>query len=96
MANAGLSYVHSQRDRSAIYLDALPLFTSGRVRLLDNPRLAGQLSALERRTSTGGRDLLDAALALPETFEQFEPMRMGKRVSDLRETRKNLLFRPSA
>jgi hypothetical protein len=29
-------------------------------------------------------------------FEQFEPMRMGKRVSDLRETRKNLLFRPGA
>jgi hypothetical protein len=27
-------------------------------------------------------------------FEQFEPMRMGERVGDLRETYKNLLFRP--
>ena len=27
----------SDRDRSAIYADALPLFTSGRARLLDNP-----------------------------------------------------------
>ena len=41
-----------------------------------------------------GRQLLDAALALSEMFEQFEPMRMGERVSDLRETCKNLLFRP--
>ena len=40
------------------------------------------------------RQILDAALALPEMFEQFEPMRMGERVGDLRETCKNLLFRP--
>jgi hypothetical protein len=26
-------------------------------------------------------------------FEQFEPMRMSKRVGDLRKTSKNLLFR---
>src|SRR5207253_6885660 len=43
-----------------------------------------------------GRQLLDAALALPEMFEQFEPMRMGKRVGDLSETCKNLLFRTCA
>jgi hypothetical protein len=43
-----------------------------------------------------GRQILDAALALREMFEQFETMDMGKRVSDLRETRKNLLFRPGA
>jgi hypothetical protein len=40
------------------------------------------------------RQILDAALALPEMFEQFEPMRMGERVGDLRETYKNLLFWP--
>jgi hypothetical protein len=38
------------------------------------------------------RQILDAALALPKPFEQLEPMRMGKRVGDLRETCKNLLF----
>ena len=53
--------------------------------------MSGGISEREART---GRQILDAALALPEMFEQFEPMRMGKRVSDLRETRKNLLFGP--
>jgi hypothetical protein len=58
-AQVGVRYTHSRRDRSAIYLDALPLFTSGRVRLIDNPRLAAQLASLERRTSPGGRDRVD-------------------------------------
>jgi hypothetical protein len=35
-AKNGVTYHHSQRDRSAIYGEALPLFTSGRVRLIDN------------------------------------------------------------
>jgi hypothetical protein len=55
----GLTYCHSTRDRSAIYGEALPLFTSGRVRLLDNPRLVNQLIGLERRTSPAGRDRID-------------------------------------
>jgi hypothetical protein len=55
---AGAEYVHSTRDRSAIYLDALPLFTSGRVALLDVPRLAAQFASLERRTGAG-RDRVD-------------------------------------
>lgn len=55
----GVKYRHSERDRSAIYLEALPLFTSGRVRLLDNKRLVSQFAALERRTSAGGRDRVD-------------------------------------
>lgn len=54
----GMSYVHSERDRSAIYMDALALFTSGRVRLLDNSRMASQFSSLERRTGAG-RDRVD-------------------------------------
>ncbi len=55
----GISYSHSERDRSAIYSDVLPLFTSGRVRLLDSTRLVSQFSSLERRTSIGGRDRID-------------------------------------
>jgi hypothetical protein len=58
-AKEGITYQHSPRDRSAIYLDTLPLFTSGRARLLDNPRLVAQLVGLERRTSAGGRDRID-------------------------------------
>jgi hypothetical protein len=54
----GLTYWHSQRDRSALYQDALPLFTSGRVRLIADPRLVEQLARLERRSGSG-RDRID-------------------------------------
>lgn len=52
-------YQHSERDRSQIYLDAMPLFTSGRVRLLDNQRLISQFAQLERRTRSLGKDRVD-------------------------------------
>lgn len=55
----GVVYEHSARDRSAIYADCLPLFTSGRVRLLDNPRMVNQFASLERRTSPLGKDRID-------------------------------------
>jgi hypothetical protein len=55
----GVRYEHSERDRSALYLDALPLFASGRVRLLDSKRLVTQFSSLERRTSPVGKDRVD-------------------------------------
>jgi hypothetical protein len=58
-AKEGITYEHSERDRSQGYLDALPLFTSGRVRLIDNARLVGQFSALERRSTPVGRDRVD-------------------------------------
>ena len=54
----GIRYKHSERDRSAIYADCLPLFTSGRVRLLDSTRLVSQFSQLERKTTPGGRDFI--------------------------------------
>jgi hypothetical protein len=57
-ASKGITCRHSPRDRSAIYADVLPLFTSGRVRLLDNRKLIGQFAALERRT-TATRDKID-------------------------------------
>jgi hypothetical protein len=55
----GINYKHSERDRSAIYLDALPLFTTGRAKLLDNKRLINQFAGLERRTSSMGKDRVD-------------------------------------
>jgi hypothetical protein len=58
-AKEGIAYNHSERDRSAIYLDALPLFTSARARILDNQRLAHQLASLERRTTPRGKDLIN-------------------------------------
>jgi hypothetical protein len=52
----GISYEASERDRSAIYSDFLPLLTAGRARLLDSPRFVGQLANLERRVMPTGRD----------------------------------------
>jgi hypothetical protein len=57
-AKVGVTYQHSERNRSEGYLDALPLFTAGRVRLLDLPRLVAQFASLERRT-TSVRDIVD-------------------------------------
>ena len=39
----------------------MPLLTSGRAELLDEPRLVAQLCGLERRTARGGRDSIDHA-----------------------------------
>jgi hypothetical protein len=55
----GITYTYSERDRSQIYVDVLPAFTSARVRLVDNKKLVAQFSTLERRTSVSGRDTVD-------------------------------------
>jgi hypothetical protein len=57
----GVSYSPSERDRSAIYLELVPLLMSQKIELLDNPRLIHQLVGLERRTSRSGRDSVDHA-----------------------------------
>jgi hypothetical protein len=46
-------------NRSELYLETLPALNAKRVRLLDNARLIGQLSGLERRTTRGGKDSVD-------------------------------------
>ena len=58
-ARQGINYKHSDRDRSAIYLDVMAAFNSGRVRLLDNRRMVTQFANLERRTSPIGKDRVD-------------------------------------
>jgi len=57
-ARAGIRYTASERDKSQLYLDALPLFTAGRVRLIQNDRLTHQLISLERRATRTGRDIV--------------------------------------
>ena len=52
----GIHYRPSERPKNDLYLDFLPLLNSGRVQLLEHPRLIAQLCALERRTTRGGRD----------------------------------------
>ena len=56
---AGAHYIQSDRDRSAVYMDTLPIFTSGRARILDNPKLISQFASLERRTFSTGRERID-------------------------------------
>jgi hypothetical protein len=58
---AGVDYVPSERVKSDIYRDLLPLINSGRVELPDNQRLIAQLTGLERRTARGGKDSIDHA-----------------------------------
>jgi len=55
----GIGYTASERDRSALYLELLPLVNSGEVRLLDCPELLKELRNLERRRGTSGRDRID-------------------------------------
>jgi hypothetical protein len=58
-AACGIKYEHSEMNRSELYLEALPKITSGEVELLDDERLLDQFANLERRTRSGGRDIVD-------------------------------------
>ena len=60
-ASHGITYDVSSRNKSQIYAEFLPALNGQRVRLLDHPRLIGQLVNLERRTARGGRDSIDHA-----------------------------------
>jgi hypothetical protein len=55
----GVQYKASERSRSEIYLEVLPMFTAGTVELLDSRKLITQFAGLERRTSRGSRDTVD-------------------------------------
>jgi hypothetical protein len=55
----GIGYISSELNKSEIYLNFEPLMAQGTVELLDNKRLRNQLRSLERRTRSGGKDLVD-------------------------------------
>jgi hypothetical protein len=54
-----ISYVQSDKPKSQIYLECVPLFTRGLVRLPDHPTLLRELRLLERQTHRGGKDSVD-------------------------------------
>jgi len=54
----GISVKASEMTASEIYLNFLPIVSNGSVELLDNKRLRDQLTGLERRTRSGGKDLI--------------------------------------
>ena len=58
-AKRNVTYGPSERVKSDIYRDMLPLLNCRKVHLLDNRRLISQLHGLERKTARGGRDSID-------------------------------------
>lgn len=57
----GIAYNLSDKPRSDLYRDLLPLLNSGKAELLDIPVLSRQLCGLERRTGRSGKDNIDHA-----------------------------------
>ncbi len=55
----GISYVRSELPKSQIYLECIPLFTRGLVRLPDHPKLLRELRLLERVAHRGGKESVD-------------------------------------
>jgi hypothetical protein len=55
----GIVYEPTKDTKAEIYRAFLPLLHSGRIDLLDHPRLVSQLCGLERRTAWGGRESID-------------------------------------
>jgi hypothetical protein len=49
----------SDLTRSEIYVETIPLFTSGRVRLLDHKKCVDQFAGLRRKVQPGGREQID-------------------------------------
>ena len=58
LSKSGITFEATEYSKSSLYKNVLPLITSGRVELLDKPRLRNQAINLERR-SKGGRETID-------------------------------------
>jgi len=57
--NHGIAVEKAKMNKSDYYLNALPLFNNGSIRLLDQERLKNQLMSLERKVRSGSRDAVD-------------------------------------
>ncbi|MGO8921407.1 MAG: terminase large subunit domain-containing protein, partial [Xanthobacteraceae bacterium] len=57
--DTGVAYRKSEHTKSEIYLECVPLFTRGLVRLPDHPKLLRELRLLERQTHRSGKDSVD-------------------------------------
>lgn len=57
-ADHGIGYEVSERDKSDLYRDLLPLINTREAELLENQRLTQQLLGLDRRTAQRGRDTI--------------------------------------
>jgi hypothetical protein len=55
----GITCEKSKKNKSQLYSEILPVLCAGEIELLDHPRLITQLVSLERRTRSGGKDVID-------------------------------------
>lgn len=55
----GIKYAPSEKNKSEMYVDALPMFNSGALEIPNDQATINQLTNLERRTSRTGRDTVD-------------------------------------
>jgi hypothetical protein len=55
----GLAYERSEKNKSQLYLEALPLFTRGLISIPNHTQLLRELRLLERRTHRSGKDTVD-------------------------------------
>ncbi len=54
----GIRYERAEKNVSQLYLELLPRLCSGEIELLDDETLINQLTSLERRTRSGGKDII--------------------------------------
>lgn len=57
--DCNVSYIRSELNKSQIYLETIPLFARRLVRLPEHRTLLRELRLLERRTHSGGKDVVD-------------------------------------
>jgi hypothetical protein len=55
----GIRFVKSELSKSELYCELLPRISSSQIELLDDEFLINQLCGLERRTRSGGKDIID-------------------------------------
>ena len=55
----GFRYKRSEKPKAGLYAEFLPRVCSGDIELLNDEVLVNQLAALERRTRSGGKDIID-------------------------------------
>jgi hypothetical protein len=89
-ANHGVSYDVSRKSASDLYREFLPALNGKRVRLLDLPRLTGQLVTLERKTSRAGRDSISHQ---PGSHDDVANVAAGVLVNLLEDRRPALIKR---
>jgi hypothetical protein len=57
--NCGIAYHKAELSKSLLYRELLPRLCTGDIELLDDETLIDQIAGLERRTRSGGQDVID-------------------------------------